>query len=120
MPAYKKGWKDDPSNYRPVIITSVMGKVTEQIILSVITWQVQDNQRIRPSQHRFTKGRSCLTNLVSFHDKVTQLVDEGKSVNVYIDFSKAFNCLSQLSPGTTGCSWLAWVHSHCAKAWLDG
>jgi len=37
----------------------------EQIILSEITWHVWDNQGIRPSQHGFMKGRSCLTNLIS-------------------------------------------------------
>ncbi|KAK4826881.1 hypothetical protein QYF61_012069 [Mycteria americana] len=29
----------------------------EQIILSAITWHVQDNQAIRPGQHGFVKGR---------------------------------------------------------------
>ncbi|KAK4822040.1 hypothetical protein QYF61_006953 [Mycteria americana] len=82
-PVYKKGWKEDPGNYRPV---------TEQIILSAITRHVQDNQVIRPSQHGFRKGRSCLTNLISFYDKVIRLMDEGKAVDVvYLDFSKAFD-----------------------------
>ncbi|TRZ15274.1 hypothetical protein HGM15179_011847 [Zosterops borbonicus] len=72
-----------------------MGKAMEQIILRVITWHMQDNQRIRPSQHGFTKGRCCLTNLVFFHNKVTQLVNEGKAANVvYLNFSKAFNMVS--------------------------
>ncbi|KAK4822017.1 hypothetical protein QYF61_006865 [Mycteria americana] len=39
--------------------------------------------------------RSCLTNLISFCDKVTHLVDEGKAVDVaYLDFSKAFDTIS--------------------------
>ncbi|KAK4818517.1 hypothetical protein QYF61_014330 [Mycteria americana] len=90
MPIYKKGQKEDLGNNRPVSLTSVPGKVMEQIILSAITWHVQANQVMRPSQHGFMKGRSCLTNLISFYDKVTCLVDEGKAVDiVYHDDLKA-------------------------------
>ncbi|MCQ4078919.1 hypothetical protein FK519_29625, partial [Klebsiella pneumoniae] len=82
-------------NYRPVSLTSVLGKIMEWFILSALTWHVQDNQGIRPSQHGFMKGRSCLTNLISFYDQVTHLVDEGKAVDViYLDFSKAFDTIS--------------------------
>jgi len=67
---------EDPGNYRPVSLTSVPGKVMERFILSALTGHVKDNQGIRPSQHGFMKGRSCLTNLISFNDQVTCLVDE--------------------------------------------
>ncbi|GAB0191256.1 mitochondrial enolase superfamily member 1 [Grus japonensis] len=93
-PIYKKGRKEDPGNYRPVSLTSVPGKVMEQIILSVLSRQVQDNQGIRLSQHGFMKGRSCLTNLIFFYDKVTCLADEGRAADVvYLDFSKAFDTI---------------------------
>ncbi|KAK4817133.1 hypothetical protein QYF61_002402 [Mycteria americana] len=121
MPTYKKGWKEDLGNYRPVSLTLVPGKVTEQIILSAIMRHVQDNEVIRPSQHGFMKGRSCLTNLISC-DKVTRLVDEGKAVDVvYLDFSKAFDTVSHsilleklAARGLDRCT-LCWV-----KNWLDG
>jgi len=60
------------------------GKITEQFILSALTGHVKENGAFRPSQHRFIKGRSCLTNLISFYEQVTQLVDEGKAVGVYV------------------------------------
>jgi len=50
---------------------------------------------IRPSYYGFMKGKSCLTNLTSFSEKVTCIVDEGKAVGiVYLDFSKAFESIS--------------------------
>ena len=60
-----------------------------------ITWHARGIQRIGPSHQGFMKGRSCLTNLISFYDWVTRLVDEGKAVDVvYLDFSKAFDTVS--------------------------
>ena len=84
--------------------------------------QLKVNQRIRPSQHGFMNGRSCLTNLISFYDKVTRLVDEGQAVDVvYLDFSKAFDTVPHnilveklAAHGLDGCT-LRWV-----KHWLDG
>ncbi|KAK4823090.1 hypothetical protein QYF61_025828 [Mycteria americana] len=116
-PIFKKGRKEDSGNYR-----AIPGKLMEQIILSAVTWHVEDNQGIKPSQHGFRKGRSCLTNLISFYDKVTRLVDEGKAVDVvYLDFSKAFDMVSHsilleklAAYGLDGCT-LRWV-----KNWLDG
>ena len=62
-------------------------KLMEQLILSTIIQHMRDNQMIRPSQHGFMKGRSCLTNLISFYDRATCLLDEGKAVDVvYLDF----------------------------------
>ncbi|PKU44514.1 rna-directed dna polymerase from mobile element jockey-like [Limosa lapponica baueri] len=91
-PIYKKGRKEDLGNYRPVSLTSVPGKIMERIILSELSQQVQGSQGIRASQHGFMKGRSCLTNLISFYDHVTRLLDAGKAADiVYLDFGKAFD-----------------------------
>lgn len=40
------------------------------------------HQGIRPSQYIFMKGSSCLTNLISFGDQETRLLDEEKPVDL--------------------------------------
>ncbi|KFV69127.1 RNA-directed DNA polymerase from mobile element jockey, partial [Dryobates pubescens] len=42
MPIHKKGQLDEPGNYRPVSLTTVPGKIMEQVILSAITQHLQD------------------------------------------------------------------------------
>jgi len=95
-PIFKKGKKEDPGNYRPVSLASIPGKAMEQLILEVIIKQVQEKKVIRSSQRGFTKGKSCLTNLIAFYDGMTAWVDEGRAVDVvYFDISKAFESVSR-------------------------
>ncbi|GAB0207477.1 mitochondrial enolase superfamily member 1 [Grus japonensis] len=66
----------------------------EQLILGVINKHVEEKKVIGSGQHGFTKGKSCLTNLIAFYD-MTYCVDEGRAVEVvYLDFSKAFDTVS--------------------------
>ena len=89
---FKKGSKGDPGNYRPVSLTSVCCKMMESIIRDAITEHLDMNKLINASQHGFSKGRSCATNLLEFLDKVTKVVDEGKPLDViFLDFAKAFD-----------------------------
>ncbi|GAB0187639.1 mitochondrial enolase superfamily member 1 [Grus japonensis] len=95
-PAFKKSRKEDPGNYRPVSLTSIPGKVMEQLILGVTNKHVEEKKVTGSGQHGFTKGKSCLTNLIAFYDGMTGWVDEGRAVDVvYLDFSKAFDTISR-------------------------
>jgi len=88
----EKGNMRDPGNYRPLSLILIPGKLMEQLILETVTRQIKDEKIIRSSQHGFTKGKLCLTNLVNCNEEVTDLVDEGRKVNiVWMDFRKTFD-----------------------------
>ncbi|CAM4508367.1 unnamed protein product [Lepidochelys kempii] len=121
VPIFKKGKKEDPGNYRPVSLTSVPRKIMEQVLKESILKHLHERKVIRNSQHGFTTGRSCLSNLIAFYDEITGSVDEGKAVDVlYLDFSKAFDTVSHSilvsklrKYGLDECT-IRWVES-----WLD-
>lgn len=44
------------------------------------------------SQHGFMKGKLCLTNVIAFCDKMTDLMHEGRVVGIfYLSFSNLFD-----------------------------
>ncbi|CAM4506372.1 unnamed protein product [Lepidochelys kempii] len=95
VPIFKKGEKEDPGNYRPVSLTSVPGKIMEQVLKESILKHLEERKVIRNSQHGFTKGKSCLTNLIAFYNKITGSVNEGKAMYLlFLEFSKAFDTVS--------------------------
>ncbi len=91
-PLFKKGAKCKPENYRPVSLTSVISKVFESIMRDAIVVHLKRHKLVKDSQHGFTQGRSCLTNLLIFLEKATKTVDSGCLVDIlYLDFSKGFD-----------------------------
>jgi len=91
-PLFKKGSKTKAENYRPVSLTSIVGKLCESIVKDRIVQHLLEHKLLKNSQHGFTSGRSCLTNLLDFFESVTKELDKGNEVDlVYLDFCKAFD-----------------------------
>lgn len=87
----KKG-KHNPGNYISVSLTLVVSKIMEHILLEIMWRHMENHDSIDDNQCGFTKGKSCLTNLVASCNGVLVLVGEGRAVGViYPYFCKACN-----------------------------
>ena len=94
-PIHKKGDRTDPSNYRPVSLTSQVCKVFESMVKEHITKHLTLNNILSDKQHGFREGRSCLTNLLEIIESWTDILDDDDGVDVaYLDFRKAFDLVS--------------------------
>ncbi|CAL4244482.1 unnamed protein product [Meganyctiphanes norvegica] len=94
-PIHKKGDRTEPSNYRPVSLTSQVCKVLESIIRDKIMEHLSENNLLNDAQHGFREGRSCLTNLLETLEAWTEIIDDGDCLDVaYLDFRKAFDLVS--------------------------
>ena len=92
VPIFKKGDRANPSNYRPVTLTSVCCKVLEHIIHSHVITHLDNNNLLSPYQHGFRKSRSCESQLIITLQDLANSVNTNKRVDaVLLDFAKAFD-----------------------------
>ena len=57
---------------------SIVGKLLESIIATKIREHLDKHNMVRDTQHGFSTGRSCLTNLATSFSKVFNTVDADK------------------------------------------
>jgi len=96
VPIYKKkGLLSDPTNYRPVSLTSVPCKIMECLIIDNLVEFTESNNILTKHQHGFMQHRSCLTNLLEALEAWTEALDEGLGVDVlFLDCRKAFDSVA--------------------------
>lgn len=91
-PLPKKGDSTKLNNIRPITITHICGKLLEKLVAHRLLNYLEVNKLLAPNQMGFRPGRS--TTLA-----VTKLVrhraqnDNQLTAALYIDFSKAFDCI---------------------------
>ena len=82
-PIHKKGPKNLPGNYRPISLTSVVGKMLESKIAVQIVDHLENKNLLGNSQHGFRSKRSCLTNLLKFfHHMISIYNDNSRAIDI--------------------------------------
>lgn len=93
VPVYKKkGCKKDVSNYRPIALTSTIGKIYEKVIYHQLISYLDEYKLLSSFQHGFRKKLSTTSALAEFiHETLSDLDSKKKVGGVFIDLSKAFD-----------------------------
>ena len=121
-PIFKKGDKEDASNYRPISLTCSICKVMEKFVKRAVMAHLKEVDALSANQHGFLPRRSCLTNLLEPEERITRLMDAKEPVDVvFIDFAKAFDSvnhrllLHKLTAYNLHSNVIAWI-----KSFLEG
>ena len=92
VPIFKKGNKQLASNYRPISLTSIIGKVMESIAKDAIIAHMSQYKLFSDSQHGFLPHKSCTTQLLTAMNHWTESLNSGYATDIiYFDFKKAFD-----------------------------
>ena len=93
-PVYKKGGKDDISNYRPVSTLPLFGKIFEKIIYTKLYSFLTDNSVLTTAQFGFRKFHSTSYAINHSVNLINNFQNQGNhTVGIFIDLSKAFDTL---------------------------
>ena len=94
-PLHKKGGNNDPAQYRPVCILTIIRKVFERSAVEQLTKYYDFIELLNPRQHAYRKNHSTTTILFELIETTKRHIDEGNFVAIAsLDLSKAFDSLS--------------------------
>ena len=94
-PLYKGGDRTNVSNYRPISVLPLPGKIMEKIIHDRLSSFLERNEILTPYQDGFRKSRSTIDTIAGFTDDIASHVNQGNCTTAsFIDFKKAFDTVS--------------------------
>ncbi|XP_055940827.1 uncharacterized protein LOC129971257 [Argiope bruennichi] len=93
IPIPKSG-KDpqEPSNYRPIALTSCLCKVFEKMVNARLVHILEEKEFISPFQSGFRKNRSTIDNLLALETDIRMaFIKRNHLVSVFFDINKAYD-----------------------------
>merc|ERR1712240_268031 len=83
VPVKKPGKsKSKAESFRPVSLTSHLGKVLEAIVRGEVQEFLEDNGLLTEGQHRFRKGQSCISQILVHCEKILEALEKGYNLDV--------------------------------------
>lgn len=94
-PIYKKGDRENPANYRPIALISVLSKVFEKCMHTRLIKFIDKCNIIDSNQYGFQKGKSTGLAAYKLINEILKGIDKKhKTVAVFFDLTKAFDLVS--------------------------
>ena len=95
IPLFKKGDRQNISNYRPISILPFMSKIFEKCIHHRIMDFFISNSILSKEQYGFIKGRSTEDAMIQLSNFIyDSLNNKQNCINIFIDFRKAFDTIN--------------------------
>ena len=95
VPIYKKGERDDVTNYRPISILPYFSKFYEKLMYNRLYNFVEKSGIIFNTQHGFQPGHSPFMSLLGMQDKISNAIENNEySVGIFFDLAKAFDTVN--------------------------
>jgi hypothetical protein len=95
QPIYKKGKKQDITNYRPVSLLSVFSKVLEKLVYKRLLTFLNKHNVLPESQNGFRENSSIDTATQSFIEDIQHAMDNTLLVmGIFLDLTKAYDIIN--------------------------
>jgi hypothetical protein len=94
-PVYKKGNRQEASNYRPISLLSAFSKILEKSVYNRLVSFTTKYKILTENQYRFQKNKSTTSACLSFIGNVQEALDRRSVVvGIFFDLTKAYDVRS--------------------------
>ena len=95
VPLFKGGVKEEVSNYRPVSLLPIPGKILEKIVHNKMTQFFNKNNSLCDKQNGFRPKHSTINSIVDLTNDIFSDINNGMvTLSVFIDLKKAFDTVN--------------------------